>query len=225
VSRVAKAFSDEQSRVVFLCLVLTGVRRSELRALRWRDVDLIENVLHVRDSTTEDGIRSIALAPTLAEELWQHQRGSAFQGANEYVFAHPERGTALHFHRFREQLTAALKAARVTDHVRIDDLCHTSLTLGAREGESTLALMSRAGHANVRTMQNLRPPWRRAVPRGGRTTRAAATRSWCGGAVVVKGAQRLRRVALLHRASEPLHFLPDLFELFFYRTFYRPEVT
>jgi integrase len=56
---------------VFLTLVLTGVRRSELQALRWRGVDLVGNVLRVRDSKSEDGIRSIALSTTLAEELWQ----------------------------------------------------------------------------------------------------------------------------------------------------------
>ena len=50
VARVAKAFTDRQARVVFLTLVLTGIRRSELQALRWRDVSLIEKVLRVRDS-------------------------------------------------------------------------------------------------------------------------------------------------------------------------------
>ena len=76
VARVSKAFTDEQAKTVFLTLVLTGIRRSELQALRWRDVDLVENVLKIRDSKSEDGIRSIALSTTLAEELWQHRRRS-----------------------------------------------------------------------------------------------------------------------------------------------------
>lgn len=66
VARVAKAFTDEQARVVFLTLVLTGIRRFELEALRWRDIDLLESVIRVRDSKTEEGIRSIALSPRLA---------------------------------------------------------------------------------------------------------------------------------------------------------------
>jgi integrase len=92
VSRVARAFTDKQSRVVFLTLVLTGVRRSELQALRWRDVDLVEGVLRVRDSKSEDGIRSIALSRTVQEELWQHRRRSSFQGEDERV-CHPERAS------------------------------------------------------------------------------------------------------------------------------------
>ena len=67
-----KAFTDEQAKTVFLTLVLTGMRRSELQALRWSDVDLVDNVIKIRDSKSEDGIRSIALSTTLAEELWQH---------------------------------------------------------------------------------------------------------------------------------------------------------
>jgi integrase len=57
VARVAGAFTDEQARLVFLTLVLTGLRRSELQALRWADVDLIGNVLRVRDSKSEEGRR------------------------------------------------------------------------------------------------------------------------------------------------------------------------
>jgi integrase len=73
--------------------MVTGVRRFELQALRWRDVDLVENMLRVADSKTEDGIRSIAIPPSLAEALWQHRRRSAYQGDDELVFCHPQRGT------------------------------------------------------------------------------------------------------------------------------------
>ena len=40
VPRVAAAFSDARARRVFLTLVLTGIRRFELQALRWRHVNL-----------------------------------------------------------------------------------------------------------------------------------------------------------------------------------------
>lgn len=51
-------------RVAFLTFVLTGLRRSELQALQWRDVDLIENRLRVVDSKTDTGIaRSPSAGP------------------------------------------------------------------------------------------------------------------------------------------------------------------
>ena len=59
IRRVAKAFKDEQACVVFLTLVLTGLRKSELQRLRWRDVSLVEKVLRVVDSKSESGIRSM----------------------------------------------------------------------------------------------------------------------------------------------------------------------
>jgi integrase len=154
VGRVARAFTEEQARTVFWTLVLTGVRREELRRLRWRDVDLVECVLRVRDSKTESGERAISLAPMLAEMFWQHRRGSAFQGEGELVFCHPQKGTALDADSYAEAFRAALTAAGITDHVRpFHDLRHASLTNGAAAGEAPIALMTRAGHANMSTTQ------------------------------------------------------------------------
>jgi integrase len=151
VARVLKAFTDDQARTIFLTLVLTGIRRGELQALRWRDVDLVENVLRVRDSKTEEGVRAIALSPALAEALWQHRRSSSFQGDYERVFCHPERGTVYREHVFAEQFRAALKAAGITDYVRpFHDLRHTSLTNEAASGSTPIALMAKAGHTDMK---------------------------------------------------------------------------
>jgi integrase len=152
VARVSKAFEDEQARTVFLTLVLTGIRRSELQALRWHDVDLIENVLRVRDSKSEDGIRSIALSRTLAEELWQHRRRSNFRGEDEFVFCHPERGTRYRADTFEAALGAALRATGIEGRVRaFHDLRHTSITNDAAAGANPTALMTKAGHSDMQT--------------------------------------------------------------------------
>jgi integrase len=151
VARLLKAFKDEQARTIFLTLVLTGIRRGELQALRWRDVDLVDNVLRVRDSKTEEGIRAIALSPALAEALWQHRRRSSFRGTDELVFCHPERGTVYREHLFAEQFRAALKTAGITDYVRpFHDLRHTSLTNEAASGSTPIALMAKAGHTDMK---------------------------------------------------------------------------
>jgi integrase len=152
VARIAKAFTDEQARAVFLTLVLTGLRRSELQRLRWRDVDLLEGVLRVVVSKSEEGERSIALSPRLQAELAEHYRRTAFKGADELVFCHPERGTTYRAEAFQEALTAALAVAGVEGKLRaFHDLRHSSLTLGAAAGEGAIALMSRAGHRNMAT--------------------------------------------------------------------------
>src|SRR6266545_75418 len=85
IRRVAKAFTDEQARTIFLTLVLTGLRRFELQALRWRDVALVEGVLRVRVSKSEEGERAIALSPALVTALEAHYQRTAFKGDAEFV--------------------------------------------------------------------------------------------------------------------------------------------
>jgi Phage integrase family len=161
---------------VFLTLVLTGLRRSELQRLRWGDVDLVELVLRVRDSKSEDGIRSIALSPTLAEELWQHRRRSAFQGDGELVFCHPERGTIYRAETFKTALTAALKAAGVEKTPRpFHDLRHTAITNDAAAGSSPIAVMTKAGHANMSTTKRYLHLAGGRLPRRSGSTRTSAS--------------------------------------------------
>src|SRR5262249_2572907 len=112
---------------------------------------LVDNVLRVTDSKTEEGIRAIALSPALAEALWQHRRRSNFQGDDERVFCHPERGTVYREDAFAEKFRAALKAAGIEDYVRPSHaLRHTSLTHEAASGSGAVAIMAKAGHTDMR---------------------------------------------------------------------------
>jgi integrase/recombinase XerD len=152
VARVRKAFSDEQARTIFLTLVLTGVRRNELRELRWGDVDLLDAVLRVRGTKTEEAQRAIALSPALVGALEEHYRRTAYKGDSEFVFCHPDRGTRYSEKLFAEEFRAALATAGITDYVRpFHDLRHTALTNEAASGSSPIALMAKAGHADMKT--------------------------------------------------------------------------
>lgn len=152
VARLANAFTDPQARAVFLTLVLTGLRRHELQALRWADVDLLEGVLRVRDSKTEDGIRSVAIPPRLADELREQWKRTAYRGDDERVFCHPERGTVYRAEWFAVALEAAQDAAGVEGKLRpFHDLRHSAITHDAASGASAIAVMAKAGHANMAT--------------------------------------------------------------------------
>jgi integrase len=152
VASVRNAFVDEQARTIFLTLVLTGLRRHELQDLRWADVDLLEGVLRVRQSKSEDGIRSVALSPALVSALEEHYRRTPFKGDGERVFCHPERGTRYSAKLFAEQFRAALEKAGIAGYVRpFHDLRHTALTNEAAAGSSPIALMAKAGHSDMKT--------------------------------------------------------------------------
>jgi len=162
ISRIARALvdkpklgvEDQQARLAFLTLVITGVRRSELQALKWQDLDFVECVLRVRNSKSEKGIRSIALGPELMEEFWQHRRRSTYQGDDERAFCNPRTGGCYWAEGFGMLLREAMKSAGVDGPLRpFHDLRHASLTNGAAAGEAPIGLMTRAGHRSMKTTQ------------------------------------------------------------------------
>ena len=125
-----------------------------MQALRWRDVDLIENRLSVVDSKTETGVRSIAIPSGLAESLWQHRRATAYAADSDRVFSHPENGSVYRYERFTAALRAAYARAGMEWPERFrpcHDLRVTSITNDAIAGANPVALMTKAGHANMAT--------------------------------------------------------------------------
>jgi integrase len=86
INLVYRSFVDEQARTIFLTLVMTGIRRHELQQLRWRDVDLVDPVIRITGSKTDEGIRSIALSPVLVKALVEHLERTKFKGNDDRVF-------------------------------------------------------------------------------------------------------------------------------------------
>lgn len=124
----------------------------ELQELRWRDVDLLEGVLRVVDSKTEEGVRAIAIPPRLQAELAGHYQRTAYKGSDELIFCHPDRGTIYRAETFKDALAVAMAAAEVEGKVRaFHDLRHTAITHDAASGSSAIAVMAKAGHRNMAT--------------------------------------------------------------------------
>jgi integrase len=152
VGRVLNAFEDEQARTMFMTMMLTGLRRFELLDLRWRDINLVEGVLRVAKSKTEEGERTIALSPMLADALAAQYQRTAYRGDDDRVFCHPERGSRIDGEWYAEKFRAALKIAGITDYVRpFHDARHGALTNMAATSASPTALMATAGHRSMAT--------------------------------------------------------------------------
>jgi integrase len=103
---------------MFLTLMLTGLRRFGLLDLRWSAVAHLTSSLRVVESKSEEGERSIALSPTLAEALWQHHRRTPYKGDEDRVFSHQQRGSRIDHESYASKFRAALKAAGIRDFVR-----------------------------------------------------------------------------------------------------------
>jgi integrase len=74
-------------RAIISVLVFAGLRIGELTNLRWRDVDLANGRLHVRDAKTHAGIRDVDLVPVLLDELGAWAARCPDTAPDSYVFA------------------------------------------------------------------------------------------------------------------------------------------
>jgi integrase len=148
------------ARTITYVALGTGMRRSELLALRWRDVQLLDGHLTVREAfvngrfttpKSKTSRRLIELGPRTNELLAEHWQHTAYESDDDLVFAHPEKGTPLDPSRLaREHLKPALKAAGITKPFRpFHDLRHTALTHDAAAGNPLSYIQLKAGHSQT----------------------------------------------------------------------------
>jgi integrase len=93
VMALVRAAGSEQDATIFLMAAFTGLRRGELLALRWRDVDFAASVVRVRASyaageltTPKSGkVRSVPLAPEVAKALSLSGQRTDWTGDDDLV--------------------------------------------------------------------------------------------------------------------------------------------
>jgi integrase len=146
-------------RVLYRTAAMAGLRRGELLALRWRDVDWGAGVIRVCRNHTRGEFttpksrrssRAVPLAPQLAAELDRHFQRSRYQDDDDLVFGHPQLGTVLDSSKLRKRFVAARDRAEVRK-VRFHDLRRTFGTRMAAAGAPMRALQEWMGHSDFRT--------------------------------------------------------------------------
>ncbi len=157
VHALARAAASEQDGAIYLTAAFTGLRRGELVALRWRDVDFERSAIRVsasyangRLTTPKSGHgRVVPMVPEVAAILARlGQRGVAI-GDDELVFP-GEFGEFMDASALRRRFVAACTRAGLRP-IRFHDLRHTFGTLAIRGAESIVELQAWLGHAEVRT--------------------------------------------------------------------------
>jgi integrase len=153
---LVRAAAGEQDAAIFLTAAFTGLRRGELLALRWRDVDLAGSVIRVRASyhegvlsTPKSGkVRSVPMAPDVAAALARlGDRGEAV-GDDDLVFF-GEAGGYVDGSALRRRYDAAIKRAGVRT-LRFHDLRHTFGTRMIAKADIR-RVQEWMGHADVQT--------------------------------------------------------------------------
>jgi integrase len=159
-----------------LLAATTGMRRGEVLGLRWRDTDLDNGRVAVRQTLaavrdvdgdcgrhllvfgepkTAKGRRTVPLPPQTVAALREHRRGQATErllvGADyvnhDLVFAEPD-GSPIHPDKFRKRLEVRIGRSGLPP-IRFHDLRHTYATLALRAGVHPKVVAEVLGHANI----------------------------------------------------------------------------
>ena len=139
----------------FYLELTTGLRRGELLALQWADLDTesktlsitkqvnrINGELVVSPPKTRNSVRTLAL-PQQAVDLLiaEHKK----HPRNPYLFPSPKTGTMYDPDAFRRTHDKILKAIGA-EHIRFHDLRHTFATLSLKSGVDVKTLSGALGH-------------------------------------------------------------------------------
>jgi integrase len=146
-------------RALYRTAAMTGLRRGELLALRWRDVDWDNGLIRVRRSYTRGEFgtpksrrsqRAVPLADAVASELERHLQQAHFTEDDHLVFAHPVLGTVLDPSKVQKRFKKAAERGGLRP-VRFHDLRHTFGTRMAAAGAPLRAIQEWMGHGDSRT--------------------------------------------------------------------------
>lgn len=129
-------------------LMLTGCRASEITGLEVDELALMHKVIHLKDSKT--GARDVKLCDAVIPYL-QAALDEATALGSKYVF--PGVGNIRRpINNIRKPFEWALEYAKLP-HMRIHDLRHSFISMGANIGENMAAMKEAAGHSRITTTE------------------------------------------------------------------------
>jgi integrase len=162
IERARRGEFHALDRAIFLTAAMTGLRKGELLALRWKDVDWGAARIRVRQNyvrgefgtpKSKRSTRSVPMADEVAGELDRLFKQSTWQGDGDLVFAHPRTGDPLPKANVTRRMRAALKAAKLDTAHRFHDLRHTFGTQMAAARVPMRTLQEWMGHRDLATTQ------------------------------------------------------------------------
>ncbi len=156
VMALVRAAASEQDAAIYLTAAFTGLRRGELLALRWRDVDFSGQVIRVRASYAEGAlttpksgkVRSVPMAPDVATALAKLGQRERWTGDDDLVFV-GQAGSYLDGRALRRRYDSALARADLRK-LRFHDLRHTFGTRMIAKADIR-RVQEWMGHADIQT--------------------------------------------------------------------------
>lgn len=163
---------DSQLRMVLLLAVVAGLRRGELCALKWQDIDFTKRRLQIRSNLvrvtgrgliekspkTVNSQRKISLPLFVIDALKKHQvsqqeaRKLASESWQEHDFVFCQKnGTRIDPQLLDRWFKRLLKVASLPPGMRLHDLRHSAVTILLQMGVPPHVVQEIAGHSDVKT--------------------------------------------------------------------------
>jgi integrase len=156
--------------VAFMLAIHTGMRKSEILALRWENVDFNERAIYVKESIhqlygqgeqyvgktkSKSSRRTILISDKLAAELIKHKKRQAnvLPPPKDLVVTTKEH-RPIHQRNLTQAMYRALMNAGVPK-IRFHDLRHTHASLLLANGVNPKVIQERLGHAKIDTTMNI----------------------------------------------------------------------
>lgn len=175
-------FIPEQLQILFILAIYTGLRKGELLALQWTDIDFTADVIHVSKAITiikgkpvckvpktKTSHRTVSIPHFLSERLnalrltqldFQSQVGDYWQGDN-WVFTQND-GKLMNYSTPYQALQDAISRYnkekpldQQLPHIPFHGLRHTSATLLIASKQDIKTVSKRLGHAQTSTTMNI----------------------------------------------------------------------
>ena len=131
-----------------LILIYTGMRVGELLNLKVTDVDLDNKIIHIRESKTSAGVRTIPI-PNKILPLFTNN----ILYENKYFFG-TTNNTKMSYISFRYRFEKALKKISLQRHT-IHDTRHTFATMLNNADANSTSIIKLIGHSDFSTTENV----------------------------------------------------------------------
>jgi integrase len=148
--------ADEAFKPMLIVSALCGLRASELRGLRWSDVDQDNGFIRVRqradayqaigEPKSAAGLRDVPAGPLVLNAL-RRWRLRCPHGSFDLVFPNRKGGVQMHANILKRRFKPLCKQGGVT--MRWHDLRHFAVSLWIEQGFSIKEVMTFAGHSSV----------------------------------------------------------------------------
>ena len=156
IEGLVRAAASEQDAAVYLTAAMTGLRRGELVALRWRDIDFPGQAIRVRANysfgqlvTPKSGkVRTVPMVPDVAQALAKLGQRDLFVGDEDPVFTGAA-GGHLDASALRRRYQAAVKRAELRQ-LPFHSLRHYFGSMAVNRA-TLVQVQSWMGHSHIQT--------------------------------------------------------------------------